>query len=274
MPYSELQPGRLRLEDENTGNARWIIQKDDDLQYADGAGNLIQLLSNIKTGTKADRPSAALKGRIYFATDTGEWFYDDGSNWHRIACGGDFIGDADLDTKFETERSADEDIIRAKAGGQDIFEGYSSGIFSLVKQSAIFVQRANTQTIPNATTTKIEFDTIALDNQNEWDSTNHRWTASKDGIYIVTSSIITQGVSWNQGDFVHLDLHKNGSLYLRLDYYVIEAAVTKHLKLRGSCGVKVLAGDYLEIFVYIDRGADTDILNMASHNYLSISKVS
>ena len=85
MPYCEIRPGRIRLEDESTGSVRYIVQKDDNLEYLDANENRIQRLSNIVFGNEADLPSAGIKGRIYVATDTKKVFFDDGTNWTEIA---------------------------------------------------------------------------------------------------------------------------------------------------------------------------------------------
>jgi len=85
MPYCEIRPGRIRLEDESTGSVRYIVQKDDNLEYLDANENRIQRLSNIVFGNEADLPSAGIKGRIYVATDTKKVFFDDGTSWTEIA---------------------------------------------------------------------------------------------------------------------------------------------------------------------------------------------
>jgi len=85
MPYSEIRPGRIRLEDETTGSVRYIVQKDDNLEYLDANQNRIQRLSNIVFGNEADLPSAGIKGRIYVATDTKKVFFDDGTSWTEIS---------------------------------------------------------------------------------------------------------------------------------------------------------------------------------------------
>lgn len=183
------------------------------------------------------------------------------------------IKDVDGDTTFETERNTDEDIIRAKAGGQDVFEGYSSGIFSLVKQSALFIKKANTQTIPDTTITKIEFDTVVVDDQNEWDDTNYRFTATKDGVYLITASTSTVSVAWSAGDVAFFYLYKNDNMYVRLCHYTAEASMTRRLKMEGAVTIKLSAGDYLDIRIWISRGASTDILNESTYNYFTVNKI-
>lgn len=44
-----------------------------------------RLINRIRFGTLADRPSASEQHRFYYATDTHELYYDDGSAWHLIA---------------------------------------------------------------------------------------------------------------------------------------------------------------------------------------------
>ena len=183
------------------------------------------------------------------------------------------ICDEDRDTCFETERSTDEDIVRAKAGGQDIFEGYSSGIFSLVKQSAVKLRKTTVQTISNLTETKIQFNVVDVDVQNEWNTTNYRFTCTKTGYYLICASIVYINSSWSSGDFANLSVYKNGVAHLKLDREQVDYDITRYLKLRGAAIIYLNAGDYIEIYTIHDRGADTDIYASSTENYCTIGKI-
>ena len=56
-------------------------------------GNVISIDAN----TSSNKPSAGTKGRIYYETDSGQLFYDDGSNWLKVA---DASGDS---TNYEIQ---------------------------------------------------------------------------------------------------------------------------------------------------------------------------
>ena len=183
-----------------------------------------------------------------------------------------YIKDADGDTAFEAERNPDEDIARAKAGGQDIFEGYSSGIFSLKNQSAVYVTLSADQTIASGTTTKLAFDNVGYDNQSEFNTTNHRFTATKDGIYLVCLSILTANVAWSAGNYVVLYVYKNGSEFVKAAEKV-DASVTRDINLILVAPVKLVGSDYFDFYVRHDRGSDTDISSNSKYTYVRIVKI-
>jgi len=174
------------------------------------------------------------------------------------------IRDEDDDTCFETERSADDDIVRAKAGGQDIFEGYSSGIFSLMKQSYVSVSFVGTQTISHATDAKIQIGTVDYDEHGEWNTTDYRFTATKAGIYIVSLR-----VRWATASLgvLYQKVHKNGSVVNHS-----ETAFSYDAGIRfatATVAIKLDAGDYLEGWVYQESGGDLDL----QEAYMTIIKV-
>jgi len=166
------------------------------------------------------------------------------------------IRDEDDDTCFETERSADEDIVRAKAGGQDIFEGYNSGIFSLVKQSGACMKLSANQTIPDNTDTKLALDSYEWDNQGEVDTTNNRFTATESGKYLVCGM-----VNWNKvsGGYRRIRIFINGSIYKTVHEFNISE--NAYCTLPFSIVVTVNTGDYLEFVVQQTSGGDLSVLS-------------
>ena len=174
---------------------------------------------------------------------------DDGT--HKLS----YIKDADGDTGFEAERNPDEDIIRAKAGGQDIFEGYSSGIFSLVKQSGACMKLSANQTVPNNTDTKLALDSYDWDNQGEVDTTNNRFTATKPGKYLVCGLINWDMVS---GGYRRFRISVNGSVYRTCHEF--NTSENAYWILPFSMVVPVNAGDYLEFIVQQTSGGNLAVL--------------
>lgn len=45
----------------------------------------------------ANRPTASIKGRLFFATDTSTWYRDNGTSWNAIITGGSAINFSDND---------------------------------------------------------------------------------------------------------------------------------------------------------------------------------
>jgi|GEM_PF-7099882 len=176
---------------------------------------------------------------------------DDGT--HKLS----YIKDADGDTGFEAERNPDEDIARAKAGNQDIFEGYSSGIIRIVKNSDCAAYRTTDLIVSHDTWTKVtNFDGTDWDNQNEFDLTNGKFTATKLGKYLVYT-----GAAWggNSTGRRGVRLYKNGNGYT--PYHLVCAGCANPIYSIGrTLQVPLDAGDYLEFYVYQDSGVNVSLM--------------
>ena len=175
---------------------------------------------------------------------------DDGT--HKLS----YIKDTDGDTAFETERNPDEDIARCKAGGQDIFCGYSSGIFTFTKQSASEMHLSAAQSIPSGAWTKVNFDASWFDVQSEIDLTNHRWTATKWGRYFIRVKAYFATNSTGQRG---IRITRNGDLI-----GVSEMKTHGHSNVETYLQTAILweynAGDYLEVEVYQNSGDNLNLL--------------
>jgi len=251
MPYSELKPGRLRLEDESTGTAYLFIQKDDNLLWCDVSENILQVITNVKFGAKADRPTAGKKGLLYFATDTKEFFYDNGSDWVRVVSGETGLYDADRDTYIEVEKSADEDIIRGYVANTEALKISSAGILTLPKQSACRVYMDNggaNLSVTAATWTKIPFDAVNFDVQNEFDTTNNRFTATESGKYILISHVTVDALT-DQNAY-YLRFYKNGETLSGIVKVRASGTGEINIVLVGVYGLS--NGDYVEVYTYGD----------------------
>ncbi len=115
------------------------------------------------------------------------------------------------------------------------------------------MHRAAAQSITTATVTKIAFDGEAYDIGSIADySTNDRFDIKKSGKYLVTASW-SDATGLANGAIVSY-IYKNGSLVrydlARSSGYQVTATVVDTFDL--------VAGDYLEMYVYIDGGASTD----------------
>jgi len=81
------------------------------------------------------------------------------------------IIDADGDTGFEVEQSADEDAIRGKVAGVEAFLLSAAGILTLAKQAlAVVGMSADQPSYLDASYIKLKFDTEVTDTQNEFNS--------------------------------------------------------------------------------------------------------
>jgi len=178
----------------------------------------------------------------------------------------------DLDTNGHKINGLDTDgylILRGDSGATDDFKLYDSGILDLPKQSGCRVYLNTTQTIPNTTTTKVEFDAEHYDTQNEFDpTTNHRFTATKAGKYLVTANL--EYVNVTVDTRYHIEIHKNGS---NVCSRIIQASVGQNLGVTLSAVIDLGANDYIEIYTYQTSGGNKDILAHSAATTASITKI-
>jgi len=67
-------------EDDITPPDEWNLFKDRLISIA-GDKSIGDGFLRLDQGTLSDRPSAAMDGRLYYATDEGKWYRDNGDNW-------------------------------------------------------------------------------------------------------------------------------------------------------------------------------------------------
>jgi len=72
--------------DDTTPVAEWNLFKDRIISIA-GDKSIGDGFTLLKADTKANRPSAGYAGRMYYATDEGIWYRDDGSSWVELVRG-------------------------------------------------------------------------------------------------------------------------------------------------------------------------------------------
>ncbi|RKX61436.1 MAG: hypothetical protein DRP29_00260 [Thermodesulfobacteriota bacterium] len=267
MAYSYITPHRIRLEDETSGTGYLIIQKDDELLWCDASANILQVLSCVKFGTLASRPTAGKKGRLYFTTDTKELFYDNGSSWVRVVSGETGIYDADLDTYLDVEPSSDADKIVGYTAGTQILNISSAGILTFPKQSACYAYLSTDQTISAGVSTKVNLDTTLFDTQNEFDSTNNRITVNEAGKYLTVGSV--QIGAGGTSTLVYCIIKVNGST--KATNKLSTARDAPHI-LNVATVLDLSAGDYVELYA---MNYDADVIVSAGSNltFLCVAKI-
>jgi len=183
--------------------------------------------------------------------------------------GGTKIQDADGDTSWDVEETADEDKIHGVVKGVEAFLLHDDGILDLVKQSAFRAWSNYYQSIPHNTNTKVKCNVENYDNQGEYDNvTNYRFTPKKAGLYVFGASVEFRGVT--VGDFCVMYMFKNGA-YLAVMAY--DAAVTAYHQTAGSAADKAAVGDYYELFVRHKHGSAVNIGNTIASCFWGATKI-
>jgi len=271
MPYSELKPGRLRLEDESTGTAYLFIQKDDNLLWCDVSENILQVITNVKFGAKADRPTAGKKGLLYFATDTKEFFYDNGSAWVRVVSGETGLYDADRDTYLNVEPSSDADKIICYTAGTQVLNISSAGILTFPKQSFCHMYQSTQQTIQTDTDTKVALDTKATDIQNEGDTTNYRITVNESGVYLIVGQVGWYAADVVADNVVATSIRVNGNITAWKDLHISKSG--SGIDNSVALIKQLSAGDYVELYAKQYSGSDMRTNATITHTFLCVAKI-
>ncbi len=153
-------------------------------------------------------------------------------------------------------------IAYTKADGTPVV---SSGVTA----SGCSVYRNTTQSIPNATHTKVEYNTAIYDLLGEFDSTtNHRFVANATGNYLVMAS--TYFTDMGATDNYNMHIYKNGA-----DNVV-------HLKISGRSStsltvvgiVQLDATEYVEAFVYQGSGGAINTYGSATGTFMHVQRLS
>jgi len=182
--------------------------------------------------------------------------------------GGTKIQDADGDTKVDVEESADEDKIRMDVKGVEAFLLHDDGILDLPKQSGCAVYLGTDQTIPSASHTVVNLDTELFDTLGEFNTTTHRFTATRAGIYIVIGA-----TNWNNPNKSYqyaACIRKNGALVTET---IFHSANYWRIGVMTAGIFSLAAGDYIELDAYQNSGAGDNLDAGINHTYMHIAKI-
>jgi len=170
--------------------------------------------------------------------------------------GGSKIQDADGDTSWDVEQSADEDKVHGKVKGVEAFLLEDDGILTLAKQSSVYVTAdATAQTIPTTTETTIEFNTEVTDVQDEFNTATYTFTAKKAGKYFIAAKI-----TWNflpNGIYAYVAI-KKGATYLA-SYWMCPGADSRISGIAFGV-VALAANDQVKVVCMQYSGGDVDLM--------------
>ena len=129
-----------------------------------------------------------------------------------------------------------------------------------VNTPAFRAQLSSSQTITDATYTKVQFDTENFDTDGCYDnSTNYRFTPTVAGKYFVYAAVECYGGGTNSVEEVNPAIRKNGSNVTRSSFsqigggfHVIASYFSATLEMNGST-------DYVEVFAYCDSSGTPSI---------------
>jgi len=135
--------------------------------------------------------------------------------------------------------------------------GAINGI-NMTKSGFMVYNSGASQTATDNTWTKITWSTEYYDLNSDFDLANDKFIAPVDGIYLFSISIYTAVVDWTVGDAITLAIYKNGAQYKWFYKWWSETTFTSTWGIKSSMLLKLSTNDYIEAYIRIARGANTD----------------
>lgn len=127
---------------------------------------------------------------------------------------------------------------------------------------------ADQANIEDQTYTKVNLDTESFDPGNNFDTTNHKYTAPVAGYYVVA-----YGVLWKDSNLVadkrySCKLYKNGAGY---SLVIAHASFAHYISNFGVDVLHLNASDYLELYAYHNAGVNNIIIRGTDEAYTFLS---
>lgn len=144
----------------------------------------------------------------------------------------------------------------------------TNGIMDMPLQPAVYAHLASNQSVNNTSITKLSLASEVYDRNNDFDSsTNYRFTAPVDGLYLAIASVHTTGT---QDDNLIIYIQKNGG-----DLFRTRTHASAGASMAANCtGIALLdANDYLEVFVHHNFGSATNMTGSKEYTWFNVQKI-
>ncbi len=205
------------------------------------------------TEQAAAEADVAGKGQLWVKTATPNelYFVDDAGTEFQLGLGGGQVKIDAAATQAYIGAAGSDGVLRVATGISYTDGGDFITIGGFTSKCSVKLSGA--QAITTATQTKIEFDSVNYDIDNEWDeTTNYRFTATTTGYYAVSCAISFQALDDTDAAIVIIDV--NGVNTVQVNVYAAKNA--------GSPGIGYAkdlyleANDYVEFIGYHDYGSN------------------
>jgi hypothetical protein len=180
------------------------------------------------------------------------------------------IQDADADTIWNTELTADEDKIHGKVKGVEGFLLDDAGVLTLARQSALQAYLQAAQNINTGTWTIINIDTEVYDVQNEFSTATHKYTATKAGTYLIVGSCGYDASQVVANKLIALAIYKNNN---EMNSSYIHSALASYVLFQVTAVITLAVNDYIDLRAYHDFGQTKAIRTGITATSLTIIKL-
>lgn len=141
------------------------------------------------------------------------------------------------------------------------------GTITNLENSQFSAAVSTAQSLTAGTFDTIQFDTVFVDNQNEFDTSNFQFVSKNSGVYLFSIAITTSGNA--DGDFNSLSINKNGSEDSRPFQFKTGGSGT--MTAHASQLVFVSGGDVIEIRLFTSSA--TTVVNSGTRTFWKAIRV-
>jgi len=153
-------------------------------------------------------------------------------------------------------------------------DSHEYGGADVVNNVAARVYRSTTQSIPDNTETKLQFDSKTYDLSNNYDNTtNYRFTCPGPGIYAAASFVFLTSGNWDTDEAIEFMVFKNGTRISNLAHKRVDATSGGWRGIWGYAEVYCDTNDYLEIYIKQNSGVAQDTYNTSPSVWATFRKV-
>ena len=185
------------------------------------------------------------------------------------------VGGADEKVKVDAAATADyigaaynDGVLRVAAGMSYTDGGDYITIGGFDSRCRVVL--SGNQTIETTSWTKVEFDDEDYDGLNEWDSTNHKFTATYAGYYKVNAKVYIDDL--DDGDQISISVRKNGNM--AANNHFINAKNEMNVGIFICDIIYLAASDYIEVFTWHNEGANQLAIAVDYVTFVSIHRLS
>ena len=145
-----------------------------------------------------------------------------------------------------------------------------AGVLTLAKQSGAQAYLGTAQDIPTTTWTLVNLDTVVYDIQSEFNTTTHRFTAKKAGLYLVVGSCGYDKAQVVADTLVGQAIYKNG---VEANSNYLHTAIASHVLFQVTTVISLAVNDYLELKVYHNFGITRTLRTGIVATSLTVMKI-
>lgn len=150
-----------------------------------------------------------------------------------------------------------------ESGGSDELD-----VSGLVHKSTFLGVLSGNQTIQDNTQTVIEIDTEIVDRNNDFNTSNHRFTAPEAGKYLVIGQATMNQLGANKWQYLHIRV--NG---VAVAFGLTAMSVVVYMSFAQGTILDLAANDYVTLEIIHNHGAARDIIAASRQTYFMVTRL-